>query len=64
MAKPSATKARYSVTRDFDYLTVRQYDVTLDRSHAHFRRTDDSSGTQIPMWQFKRALNDGSLVLA
>ena len=64
MTKVTTPKARYAVTRDFDYLTVRQYDVTFDRSHAHFRRIDDTSGTQIPMWQFNRAVADGSLVSA
>jgi hypothetical protein len=57
-------KTRYQVTRDFDYLTVREYDVEVSKKYAYFRRTDDTSGCAVPVWQFKRALNDGSLVLA
>jgi hypothetical protein len=68
MAKPTITKARYTVVRAFDYLTAeRTYDVTLrsNSRDADFRRTDGSGiGCYVPMWQFKRSLADGSLVLA
>jgi hypothetical protein len=67
MAKPATTKARYEVARAFDYVSAgRQYDVETraNSKHAHFRRTDDSAGCFVQMWQFKRAIADGSLVLA
>ncbi len=48
-----------------EYLTA---GVTYNASHreggklVNFRRLDDSSGTSIPMWQFKHGLASGALV--
>ncbi len=68
MTKPTITKARYTVAAAFDYLTAgRTYEVeTRSNSRtADFRRTDGSGiGCYVQMWQFKRALADGSLVSA
>lgn len=64
--KAQATKARFVALRDFDYITAgRTYDVETRTGckHADFRRADGSGiGTYIQMWQFKRALADGSIV--
>ena len=66
--KVEITKARYTVAAAFDYLTAgRTYDVELrsNSKTADFRRTDGSGiGCYVPMWQFKSALRDGSLVTA
>lgn len=60
-----AQTARYTATRDVDYVSAGvTYDVEAGKKFAYFRRTDDSSGTQMPMWQFKRAVADGSVVAA
>ena len=63
--KVQITKARYQATRDFDYVSAgRQYDVETrsNSKHADFRRADGSgSGCYVPMWQFKRAIADGSI---
>jgi hypothetical protein len=64
--KVQITKARYEATCDFDYVSAgRQYDVETrsNSKHADFRRTDGSGiGTYVQMWQFKRAIADGSVV--
>lgn len=66
--KFETTKARYTVVRAFDYLTAgRSYDVETrsNSKRADFRRTDGSGiGCYVPMWQFKRALANGSMVSA
>lgn len=66
-SKHTSTKVRYEATRDFDYVTAgRQYDVETrsNSKHADFRRTDGSGvGCYVQMWQFKRAVADGSVVV-
>jgi len=63
--KVQITRARYSVAREFDYLTAgREYDTTIraGSKYVDFRRTDGSGiGTIVQMWQFKQALANGSL---
>jgi hypothetical protein len=65
-SKPAITKSRYTVVREFDYLTAgRTYDFeTRSKSrYVDVRRIDGSGiGTFLQMWQFKRALADGSLM--
>jgi len=60
------TTVRYKAVRDFDYVSAgREYDVTVrsNSKSADFRRTDGSGvGTYVAMWQFKRAVADGSVV--
>lgn len=62
-----STTVRYEVVRAFDYLTAgRQYDVETRSTskQADFRRTDGSGiGCYVAMWEFKRALTDGSIVV-
>jgi hypothetical protein len=64
--KFQSTTVRYRATRDFDYVSAgREYDVTVrsNSKSADFRRTDGSGiGTYVQMWQFKRAVADGSVV--
>lgn len=66
MPKVTSTTVRYKATRDFDYVSAgREYDVTVrsNSKSADFRRTDGSGvGTYVQMWQFKRAVADGSVV--
>jgi len=60
------SKARYSVVTAFDYLTAgREYDVEFrsNSKSVDVRRTDGSGiGTYLPVWQFKQAIGNGSLV--
>lgn len=66
MAKVTSTKTRYKAVRAFDYVSAgRQYDVEVrsNSKSADFRRTDGSGiGCYVQMWQFKRAIADGSIV--